>query len=149
MNDFIFSPKLILFTFVVFCCKILKDNKRFSNVLSFFYIIIGITFVAIAPQIVQPTNLIWFGPRSTYSFASMYGVLILYLAMGWLVLFCGGFLYMSAMSFGFVLAGGIIYSIGCLLYAIGKKNLNLHGIFHIFVLVSTIVQSIGVLSLFF
>ena len=72
---------LILFTFVVFCCKILKDNKRFSNVLSFFYIIIGITFVAIAPQIVQPTHLIWFSPRSTYSFASMYGILILYLAM--------------------------------------------------------------------
>lgn len=75
--------------------------------------------------------------------------LFLYLGMGWLVLFCGGFIYMSPFSFGFVLAGGIIYSIGCLLYAIGKKNLNLHGIFHIFVLVSTIVQSIGVLSLFF
>ena len=74
---------LILFTFVVFWCKILKDNKRFSNVLSFFYIIIGITFVAIAPQIVQPTNLIWFSPRSTYSFASMYGILILYLAMNY------------------------------------------------------------------
>ena len=74
---------LILFTFVVFCCKILKDNKRFSNVLSFFYIIIGITFVAIAPQIVQPTKLIWFSPRSTYSFASMYGILILYLAMNY------------------------------------------------------------------
>ena len=74
---------LILFTFVVFCCKILKDNKRFSNVLSFFYIIIGITFVAIAPQIVQPTHLIWFSPRSTYSFASMYGILILYLAMNY------------------------------------------------------------------
>ena len=74
---------LILFTFVVFWCKILKDNKRFSNVLSFFYIIIGITFVAIAPQIVQPTHLIWFSPRSTYSFASMYGILILYLAMNY------------------------------------------------------------------
>ena len=74
--------------------------------------------------------------------------LFLYLGMGWLVLFCGGFIYMTPLSFGFVLAGGIIYSIGCLIYAIGKKNLNLHGVFHIFVLFSTIVQSIGVLSLF-
>ena len=75
--------------------------------------------------------------------------LILYLVMGWLVLFCGGFIYMTTFSFAFVLAGGIIYSIGAILYAVGKKNLNLHGVFHIFVLVSTIVQAIGVLSLFY
>ena len=73
----------------------------------------------------------------------------LYLGMGWLVLFCGGFIYMTAFSFGFILAGGIIYSIGCLLYNIGKKNHNFHCIFHVFVIISTIVQSIGVLSLFF
>ena len=76
--------------------------------------------------------------------------LILYLAMGWLVLFCGGFLYMTAISFGFVLAGGIVYSIGAILYAVGKKkNLYLHSIFHVFVLVSTIIQAIGVLAMHF
>ena len=76
--------------------------------------------------------------------------LILYLAMGWLVLFCGGFLYMSTLSFGFILAGGVVYSIGAILYAVGKKkNLYLHSVFHIFVLVSTIVQAIGVLVMYF
>ena len=75
--------------------------------------------------------------------------LVLYLAMGWLVLFCGGFIYMTALSFGFVLAGGIIYSIGSILYSVGKKNLNFHSIFHVFVIVSTIVQAIGVLAMFF
>lgn len=76
--------------------------------------------------------------------------LVLYLAMGWLVLFCGGFLYMSAISFGFVLAGGIVYSIGAILYAVGKKkNLYLHSVFHVFVLVSTIIQAIGVLAMYF
>lgn len=76
--------------------------------------------------------------------------LVLYLAMGWLVLFCGGFLYMSAISFGFVLAGGIVYSIGAILYAVGKKkNLYLHSVFHVFVLVSTIIQAIGVLTMYF
>ena len=75
--------------------------------------------------------------------------LVLYLAMGWLVLFCGGFIYMPAMSFAFVLAGGIVYSIGSILYGIGKKNLNFHCIFHVFVIVSTIVQAIGVLFVFF
>ena len=75
--------------------------------------------------------------------------LILYLAMGWLVLFCGDFLYMSPLSFSFVLAGGIVYSIGSALYAIGKKNLYLHSVFHVFVLVSTILQAVGVLIMYF
>lgn len=75
--------------------------------------------------------------------------LILYLGMGWLVLVSGGFLYMTPMSFGFILAGGIVYSIGAILYGVGKKNLRFHCIFHVFVLLSTIVQSIGVLSIFF
>jgi len=75
--------------------------------------------------------------------------LFLYLAMGWLVLFCGAFVYMTSLSFGFILAGGIIYSIGAILYNIGKKNLWFHCIFHVFVLLSTIIQSIGVMVLFF
>ena len=72
---------LILFTFAVFCSKIWKEEKKLLPILKFIYIIVGITFIAIAPQILQPTNLIWFAPRSTYSFASMYGILTLYLAM--------------------------------------------------------------------
>ena len=74
---------LILFTFAFFCSKIWKEEKKLLLILKFVYILVGITFIAIAPQILQPTNLIWFGPRSTYSFASMYGVLILYLAMNY------------------------------------------------------------------
>ena len=74
---------LILFTFAVFCSKIWKEEKKLLPILKFIYIIVGITFIAIAPQILQPTNLIWFAPRSTYSFASMYGILTLYLAMNY------------------------------------------------------------------
>ena len=73
---------------------------------------------------------------------------ILYVAMGWLCLFCGGFLYIPLISFAFILGGGIAYTIGSILYAIGKKNTNLHCIFHIFVLISTIIQAIGVFLLF-
>ena len=49
----------------------------------FLYILIGITFFAILPQIMQPTDSIWFVPRATYSFASMYGIFILYLSMNY------------------------------------------------------------------
>ena len=74
--------------------------------------------------------------------------LILYLGMGWLVLFSGGFRFMKPLSFAFILAGGIVYSIGSILYAIGRKNTSVHCVFHVFVLVSTILQAIGVLYAF-
>ena len=73
---------------------------------------------------------------------------ILYVAMGWLAVYTGGFLYMPALTFAFIRAGGITYTIGSILYALGKKNMNFHSIFHVFVLVSTILQSVGVLLLF-
>ena len=73
----------------------------------------------------------------------------LYLGMGWLLVFFGGFQFISVLSFAFILGGGIIYSIGAILYAVGKKNLNFHCIFHVFVIVSTIVQAVGVLALYF
>lgn len=72
----------------------------------------------------------------------------LYVIMGWLAVYSGGFLYMPSLSFIFILVGGIIYTIGSVLYAIGHKNTNFHCIFHVFVLVSTIIQMIGVFYLF-
>lgn len=73
---------------------------------------------------------------------------ILYLVMGWLALYSGAFLYMDLVCFLFILFGGITYTIGAILYAIGKKNMNFHSIFHVFVLMSTILQTIGVLMMF-
>ena len=72
----------------------------------------------------------------------------LYVIMGWLAVYSGGFLYMPSLSFLFILIGGIIYTIGSVLYAIGHKNTNFHCVFHVFVLVSTIIQTIGVFLLF-
>ena len=72
----------------------------------------------------------------------------LYVLMGWLAVYSGGFLYMPSMSFLFILLGGITYTIGSILYALGHKNTNFYCIFHVFVLVSTIIQTIGVFYLF-
>lgn len=71
---------LILFTFAIFCSKIWKE-KKILQILKFLYLIIGISFFAVMPQFIQPTDSIWFVPRSMYSFASMYGILVLYLTM--------------------------------------------------------------------
>ena len=72
---------------------------------------------------------------------------ILYVLMGWLALYSGGFLHMDKLVFLFILLGGITYTIGSVLYAIGHKKPIYHSIFHVFVLVSTIIQCIGVLLL--
>lgn len=74
---------LILFTFTVFCSKIWKEKKKLLSTIKFFYIMLGIIFFAIVPQIVQPTNSIWFVPRTTYCFASMYGILVLFIVMNY------------------------------------------------------------------
>ena len=73
---------------------------------------------------------------------------ILYVLMGWLAIYSGGFLYMPKMCFIFILLGGVTYTIGSILYAIGHKNLMFHSVFHVFVLASTIIQTIGVFYLF-
>ena len=73
---------LILFTFTVFCSKIWKE-KKIVHILKILYLIIGITIFAVAPHFIQPTDSIWFVPRSTYSFASMYGIIVLYLVMNY------------------------------------------------------------------
>jgi len=75
--------------------------------------------------------------------------LILYILMGWLVLYTGGFIYMEKMCFLFVLLGGITYTIGSLLYTIGHKNTAFHCVFHVFVILSTVLQTIGIFVLFF
>ena len=58
------------------------NNKKVNiaiEVLKILYIIVGTAIVTIAPQFLQSTSSIWFVPRSTYAFASLYGILVLYL----------------------------------------------------------------------
>lgn len=54
------------------CQKILKISGAI-------YIISGTIFATVAPQILQDTNSIWFVARSSYPFASIIGLLLLYL----------------------------------------------------------------------
>ena len=43
-------------------------------------------------------------------------------------------------GFGFVLAGGVAYSVGAVLYGIGKSRPYMHSVFHVFCLVATFLQ---------
>jgi len=71
----------------------------------------------------------------------------LYLVIGWLIIFFYAFLK-ETISFNglmLILFGGISYSLGAILYAIGSKRKYFHSIFHIFVLIGSILQYLGIL----
>ncbi len=61
--------------------------------------------------------------------------MICYLGMGWCVV---GFWKLTYAAIGvggaaFLIAGGILYTIGAILYGVGKKKKYMHSVFHIFV----------------
>ena len=50
----------------------------------------------------------------------------------------------SVNCFWFILAGGISYSIGAILYWLGKKKRYMHSVFHIFVLAGSVLQCLAI-----
>ena len=74
--------------------------------------------------------------------------MICYIGMGWsVILFLPQVLQvLGAAGFGFLLAGGIAYTIGAVLFGLGKKLRWMHAVFHIFVVLGSILQLICVLT---
>ena len=52
---------------------------------------------------------------------------------------------MGMCGFGYLLAGGIAYTGGSILYGIGSKKRWMHSIFHIFVVLGSVLQFFAVL----
>lgn len=67
--------------------------------------------------------------------------MVLYLAMGWMILFTIKSLVKSVdiACIYLMLSGGFIYTIGTIFYVIGKKKKYMHSIFHFFVLAASIL----------
>lgn len=73
--------------------------------------------------------------------------MICYLGIGWSVIFAikpllaaypGEFIF-------WLIAGGVSYTVGSILYGIGKKVRYMHSIFHLFVILGSILHFIGIL----
>lgn len=73
--------------------------------------------------------------------------MICYLLMGWCIIFKISILPHLLTNIGFflLLAGGIVYSIGAILYGIGKKRKYIHSIFHIFIFLGSLLHFLCVL----
>ena len=70
-----------------------------------------------------------------------------YICMGWLIIVIAPQTIEAITANGFLwlLAGGIAYTVGAVLYGIGKKKRWYHSIFHLFVLLGSLLQAVSIL----
>ena len=73
--------------------------------------------------------------------------MICYIGMGWAAVFKIGLLIEAVGMAGFVLilAGGISYTIGAVLYGMGKKRRYMHSVFHLFVVWGSALHTLAIL----
>ena len=73
--------------------------------------------------------------------------MICYLVMGWCVVFKINLLPELLGTAGFVLLllGGLAYTIGAILYGLGKKHKYMHSVFHLFILLGSLLQFFTIL----
>ncbi len=71
---------------------------------------------------------------------------ICYVFLGWGIIFFAGKAreVLTPAGFGWLLWGGIAYTFGVILYAIGSKKKWFHSVFHIFVVLGSLLQFISI-----
>lgn len=69
-----------------------------------------------------------------------------YIGMGWSILLAGKTAVetIGKDALMLILYGGISYTVGAVLYGIGKKLRYMHCVFHVFVLAGTVLQFVGI-----
>lgn len=70
----------------------------------------------------------------------------LYLGIGWCIVMAikPAIASVPMAGLGWILAGGVAYTIGAGLYALGSKHRYMHSIFHLFVVAGSILQFFGI-----
>ena len=126
------------------------------------YLLIGGTYTPILLSSIRPVSPAWawtlFG--IVWGLAAMaatltaidlkkYAVLsmICYIGMGWCIVIAAPTAMQAIPLPGllWLLAGGIAYTIGAVLYGLGKKHRYMHAVFHLFVVAGSILQFICIL----
>ena len=71
---------------------------------------------------------------------------ISYLVLGWLAIFSfpDVLKILSNAAVNYIIAGGIAYTVGALVYLIGKKVKYMHSIWHFFVLAGSVLHFIAI-----
>ena len=72
--------------------------------------------------------------------------LVCYLGMGWIAIFRIRRLVevLGGVFFVLILIGGVLYTVGVLFYAMGKRKKYMHSVFHLFVIAASILHSVAI-----
>ena len=73
--------------------------------------------------------------------------MICYIGIGWAIIFKVRLLIQAVTMAGFwlILAGGLSYTVGAVLYGMGKKLRYMHSVFHLFVVLGSILHLLAIL----
>ena len=73
--------------------------------------------------------------------------MICYIGMGWAVIFKLPLLIQAVGWGGFwlILLGGVSYTAGAVLYGMGKTKKYMHSIFHLFVILGSVLHTLAIL----
>lgn len=125
---------LIAGTYTPFCLITLNEESNIGWIL--FGIVWGLTILGITGNSINMHH-------PVIKKLSM----LCYLGMGWCVIFAIDTLLSNLPMPGFILLllGGISYTIGAVFYGFGKKAKYIHSVWHLFVLLGSILQYFSVL----
>ena len=73
--------------------------------------------------------------------------MICYLVMGWCIIVKVNVLpqLLGMTGFWLLISGGIVYTIGAILYGVGKKHKYIHSVFHLCILIANLLQFLCIL----
>ena len=74
--------------------------------------------------------------------------MICYLVMGWCIIFKANILpdLLTVPGVILLVLGGVAYTIGAVLYGVGKKHKYMHSIFHLFIVLGSLLQFICIIG---
>lgn len=119
---------LIAGTYTPFCLVTIRENSPATG-----WVLFGVVWALAALGIVL--NAIDLKKYARFS-------MICYLLMGWCVVLRIGLIFrlLGTVGFTLLLLGGIAYTIGAVLYGLGRKRRYMHSLFHVFTVIASILQ---------
>ncbi len=73
--------------------------------------------------------------------------MLCYIGIGWSIIFSISDMFkaLTPVGFALLLSGGVVYTSGTIFYKLGQKKKYLHSVFHIFVVVGSILHALSVI----
>ncbi|MDY4823051.1 MAG: hemolysin III family protein [Candidatus Onthovivens sp.] len=136
-HDFVFV--LLAGTYSIYCLCAIRNTSIWNNLIPYSgWIIFVIVWLLVILGII-------FNSINIHRYSKL--CMIIYIVAGWTILFASDGIIKEVGINGFLLLlfGGIAYTIGAILYGLGKKkSVWFHTVFHCFVIVGMILQFVSV-----